>query len=322
MLDLLRRVEAVPGVAAACLSFDGALGSAGGVRGFRFEGFDAPAGEEQRAGASWVSPKYFEALRIPLLEGREFSPADNPGSAPVVIVNRTFARRYTGSDRAVGRAFVFNGKTYEVVGVAKDTKRGDLRKPVPPFVYFAALQSNSQLHTLELRTAGSPLAVAGAVRRAVREQEPRLRVVETSTLDQLIDQKLAREVLVANLAGFFAGLTLLLVILGVYGTVAYSVARRTKEIGIRMALGARRANIAGVVLRHLAIAIAAGLLLGAAVAMIAGRMLTFLLYGVTATDAQAIVGAALILSLSALVAGYLPLRRAWRLDPTTALRLE
>src|SRR5947207_3611600 len=114
-MDMLRRAENVPGVQSACVSFDGSLGNASGIRGFRFEGSPAPTGEDQRAGANWVSPGYFETLGIPLLEGREFSLRDSASSLPVVIVNRTMARRYAGSDRAAGRRFVFNGKPYEIV---------------------------------------------------------------------------------------------------------------------------------------------------------------------------------------------------------------
>lgn len=127
-----------------------------------------------------------------------------------------------------------------------------------------------------------------------------------ATLEQRINQKLAREILTADLAGFFAGLTLVLVVLGAYGTVAYSVARRTKEIGIRIALGAQLANITGIVLRHLMFAIVAGLIAGTAVAMVAGRLLTFLLFGLKSTDAWTIAGAGLILCLAALTAGYFP----------------
>jgi ABC-type lipoprotein release transport system permease subunit len=189
-------------------------------------------------------------------------------------------------------------------------------------VYFAALQSGSEIHSLEVRTVASPLAVAGEIRRATHDADPRLRIMGTASLEQLVNQKLAREVLIADLASFFAGLTLLLVVLGVYGTVAYSVARRTKEIGIRIALGARPANITGIVLRSLAFSIFAGLMAGAAVATVAGKLLNFLLFGLKFTDAPTIAGAGLILCLAALMAGYLPVRRAWRLDPTTALRLE
>jgi predicted permease len=322
VMELLRHAEAAPGVKSACASFDAALGNAGGIRGFRLEGSPAPTGEDQRAGANWVSPRYFESLGIPLLEGREFSLSDTASTLPVVIVNRTMARRFTGTDHAVGRRFVFNGKSYEIAGVSKDAKHGDLRESAQPFVYFAALQSGSEIHSLEVRTTASPFAVAGDIRRAVRDVDPRVRIVETATLEQLINQKLAREVLIADLAGFFAGLTLMLVVLGVYGAVAYSVARRTKEIGIRIALGARPANITGIVLRRLAFAVFAGLIVGTAVAMLAGRFLRFLLFGLKPTDVQTLGGAALILCLAALAAGYLPVRRALRLDPTTALRLD
>lgn len=322
IVELLQRAEAVPGVKAACVSFDGALANAGGISGFRFQGSPTPMGEDQHAGATWVSPRYFETLGIPLLQGREFSLRDNANSPRVVIVNRTMARRYAGSDHAVGRRFVFNGESYEIIGVAKDTKHGDLRDSTQRFVYFAALQSGSEVHSLEIRTTVSPVAVADDIRRMVRDVDPRLRIVDTASLQQRINQKLAREVLVADLAGFFAALTLLLVVLGAYGTAAYSVARRTKEIGIRIAVGARLANITRIVLEHLMFAILAGLIAGIAVAIVAGRLLTLLLFGVKSTDAFTISGAGLILCLAALTAGYLPVRRAWRLDATTALRLE
>jgi predicted permease len=319
--ELLQRAKAVPGVESASVSFDGVLGGAGGIRGFRFEASPAPPGKE-RAGASWVSPGYFQTAGISLLEGREFSLVERANSLPVVIVSRTMARRYTGSDRAVGRKFVFNGKSYEIVGVAEDAKHGDLRQPFQPFVYFSALQSASAVHSLEVRTALPPSGVASEIRSLIRDVDPRLRVVTTETLEQLLRQKLGREILVANLAGFFAGVTLLLVVLGVYGTAAYSVARRTKEIGIRIALGARPSNITSLVLRRLVFAICGGLILGTALGMAAGRLLEFLLFGLAGTDAQTIGAAGLLLSLAALIAGYLPVRRALRLDPTTALRLE
>jgi putative ABC transport system permease protein len=318
--DLLRRAEAVPGVQSACASFDGALGNAGGVNGFRIEG--SPADENQRAGASWISPRYFETLGIPLLEGREFSPRDAANSPLVVIVNRTMARRYAGSVHATGRRFIAGGKSYEVVGVVADVKHGNLRQSVQPYVYFAALQSGAEIHSLEVRTTIQPSAAAAAMRQIVRAADPGLRAPASATLEQLVDHRLAREVLVADLAGFFAALTLILVVIGVDGTVAYSIARRTKEIGIRIALGARPADIGWIILRQMAFVVLAGLLVGAAGAMAATRVLAFLLFGLKATDVQTIGGAGLTLCLAALIAGYLPVRHALRLDPTTALRLE
>jgi ABC-type antimicrobial peptide transport system permease subunit len=279
-------------------------------------------GNDQRAGANWVSPRYFETLGIPLFEGREFSPRDDANSLPVVIISRTMVRRYTGTDHAVGRHVVFNSKSYEVIGVAKDAKRGDLRESVQPLVYFSSLQSGSAVHALEVRTATSPTALAPDVRRVVRDVDPQLRIVAIATLQQIVNQKLGREILVADLAGFFAGLTLMLVILGVYGTVAYSVARRMKEIGVRIVLGARPANIAGIVLRPLVFAIGAGVIVGTPAAIVASRLVKALLFGLKATDVQTISTAVLTLCLAALTAGYLPVRRALRLDPTNALRLE
>ncbi|MFN7921920.1 MAG: ABC transporter permease [Bryobacteraceae bacterium] len=323
MMELLHRAKAVPGVVSACVSFDGPLGNASGIRGFRFEGSLPPTAGQPRARANWVSPGFFETLGIPMLEGRGFSDLDNATSPPVVIINQAMARRYLGAGPAVGTRFAFSGTSYEIVGVAKDAKHGNLRDSAGPFVYFAGLQSGTEMHSLDVRTAtATPLVLGGALRSVVHGLDPRLRIVNIASLEQLIDHYLAKEVLVSDLAGFFAGLTLLLVILGVYGTVAYSVARRTKEIGIRIALGARPAHITGAVLGRLIYATLAGLIAGTAVAMVVGRWIASLLYGLSATDAQTAAGACLILCLAIMTAGYLPIRRAWRLDPTSVLRLE
>ena len=189
-------------------------------------------------------------------------------------------------------------------------------------MYFSALQNGPDIHALEVRTATSPTALASEIRRVVRDVDPRLRIVATSSLQQIVNHKLGQEILVADLAGFFAGLTLMLVILGVYGTVAYSVARRMKEIGIRIVLGARPANITGIVLRPLVFAMGTGVIVGIALAIVAGRLVTALLFGLKATDVQTISTGVLILSSAALTAGYAPVRRSLRLDPTHALRLE
>jgi predicted lysophospholipase L1 biosynthesis ABC-type transport system permease subunit len=220
------------------------------------------------------------------------------------------------------RHLVLNGKSYEVVGVAKNAKHGDLREPPQAFAYFPVLQSASDVHSLEVRTTVSPLAVGGDIRRLMLSVDPRLRIVDIETLEQRINQKLAKENLIADLAGFFAGLTLVLVVLGAYGTISYSAARRRKEIGIRIALGAPPANIIWMVLRHLIVAIAIGLIPGIAVAMLAGQLLAFLLFGLASTDTETIAGAGLILCMTMLTAAYLPVRRACRLDSATALRLE
>jgi predicted permease len=319
--ELLRRAEAIPGVQTASASLNATLANQSGIHGFRFNGRTPAAGVE-RAQANWVAPRYFETLGIAIVDGREFLPSDRAQSPRVAIINRTMALRYVGTERAVGRRFVFNGESYEIVGVARDSKYSGLRDSTPPFVYFAALQSNSAIHSLEVRTAVSPLAVSREIRRVVRDADPRLRVFEVATLEQRIDQMLAREVLIANLAGFFGGLTLVLVILGVYGTLAYSVARRSKEIGIRIALGARPSSVAGTIMGDVLIVGAVGLLFGLMATLAVGQLLGSLLFGLQPADPMTLGLAAIVLSLATLAAGGVPVLRAVRADPTIALRLE
>jgi len=190
------------------------------------------------------------------------------------------------------------------------------------FVYFAALQNNSAIHSLEVRTTGSPLAYAGAVRGAVREIDPLIRIGEIATLEKRVDRQLAREFLVADIAGFFSGLTLLLVSIGIYGTLAYTVARRTNEIGIRMALGAQASAVLRVILRDVLRVLVLGLAAGVAAALAVGQLVASLLFGLKPTDLSTIALAVLVLSAATLAAGYIPARRASRVDPATALRFE
>jgi ABC-type lipoprotein release transport system permease subunit len=187
--------------------------------------------------------------------------------------------------------------------------------------YFAVLQGGAGLTALELRTAtGDPSAIAPAVRAAIREVDPRLSVAEITTLSTLIDRALNREHLVADLAGFFSGLALLLVSIGLYGTLAYTAARRSKEIGIRLALGARRVAVIWLVLRAAVVRLGIGLLLGVAGVLASGRLVAFLLFGLRPNDPATITIAAMVLISVALVASFLPAFRASRMDPAAVLR--
>lgn len=323
IVRLLERTRAVPGVQAASVSFNGTLSdSSSGVGGLKIDGYVPQTPEDQRAKANWVTPGYFETTGIPLLDGRDFSMSDNNAAQKVAIVNQTLVRHYFGNARAIGRRFEFNKGAYEIIGVAKDAKYIDLREPSPRLVYFGALQRQGGIHSLEVRTAGSPLAFAGALQAAIREIDPRLRIAEVSTLGERIDRKLGREYLVADIAGFFGGLTLFLVSIGIYGTLAYTVAQRTNEIGIRMALGAEPASVMKMVLRDILLLLAAGLGTGVVAVAVCGRLVESLLFGLKPTDLTTIALAASVLTAIALTAGYLPARRASRVDPLTALRFE
>ena len=292
----------------------------GGVSGLRFDGYAAVG--DGRARANWVGPKYFETSGIPLVEGRDFALADNSTAQTVAIINQTLARQYFGNRPAVGQRFEFARHRYEIVGVAKDAKYVDLRESSVPFVYFAALQNNSEITSLEVRTTSSPLAVADSVRAVLRQVEPKLRIAQITTLKKRIDQKLAREFLVADIAGFFSCLTLFLVFIGIYGTLAYTVARRTNEMGVRMALGARTDDVLRLVLgQGMALAVG-GMALGVPVTLALTRFLASLLYGVKPADALTLVAVTLILTTATLLASYIPARRATRVDPMVALRYE
>jgi predicted permease len=320
--SLLQRMAALPGVRASSFSFSPTLAGGGnGVNGLKFDGYP-PTTKNQRVRANWVGPNYFATSGIPLLEGRDFSPSDNSNAQRVAILNQTIARRYFSNRSPVGETFEFNDQQYTIIGIAKDAKYVDLRASDLPFVYFGALQSNFEIHSLELRTINSPLALAGAVRDAIRNADSRLKIREITTLQKRIDQNLAREILAADVAGFFSTLTLLLVFVGIYGTLAYNVARRTNEIGIRMALGARKRDVLHLVVGRGLILTFAGLAFGIAAALGLTRFLASLLYGVKPSDVFTFAAVSLTVIGVALLASYVPARRAMRVDPMVALRNE
>ena len=322
MAPLLQRVEAIPGVRVGSFSFIPTLAAEGsGVNGLKFDGYPATA-ENQRAHANWVGPNYFAASGIPLVEGRDFSIADNSSGQKTAVLNQSIARHYFGDRSAVGRRFQFNDVQYTIIGVAKDAKYVDLRQSNVPFIYFAALQSNSEIHSLELRTTRSPLALAGEVRDAIQNADPHLKIREITTLQNRIDQHLAREILAADVAGFFSALALVIIFVGIYGTLAYTVARRTNEIGIRMALGARKRDVLRLVVGQGMVLTLAGLAMGIAAALGLTRFLASLLYGVKPSDALTFVAVSLTVIGVALFASYIPARRATLVDPMVALRNE
>jgi predicted permease len=320
---LIERAQALPGIESASVSFNGTLGESGsGVNGLEIEGYSPQSEQDQRARADWVGPKYFQTFGIPLLEGREFSAADNAGGPRVAVINQTMARYYFGEQSAIGRRVQFNQNAYEIIGVVKDAKYSDLREDTPRMLYFALLQNASAAHNFELRTAGSPLAFAPAVREMIREVDPRLNIADVTTLLGRVDRKLTRERLVADISGFFSGLTLLLAAIGIYGTLAHAVTRRTNEIGIRMALGAQRSRVIWMVLADMLPALAAGLFFGVLGILALGQLLTSMLFELQPSDPGTILLAAFVVSSAALAAGFLPARRASRVNPVVALRLE
>jgi len=286
------------------------------------EGITLPPEAKNHVRRNEVGPDYFATLGVPLLAGREFRWNDSAGTPKVAVVNEALVRALLGGRDPIGRRIGFGAADVEIVGVVRDS-RAEVDEDVTPFAYFPYRQDpRLRRLTFYVQTVRSPAAAAGEVRSVVTRLEPNLPAPEVSTLRSQIDDSIARLRLVGTLSMAFAGLAVLLAGIGVYGVLAYSVVRRTKEIGIRMAIGASRGGIQRLVLGEVARFLVAGAIAGLAFAFVAGRVVASLLFGVRATDPAAYAGATLAILVASLAAGYLPARRAATIDPMRALREE
>ncbi len=273
-----------------------------------------------------VDPAFLETMQIPVLLGRSLTRADL-ASPNVAVVNQKFASIFFGRENPVGRQFSLSRRTnplFEIVGVAKAAHYNSLQEEIPPVVYVPYTHNLAELGQLffEIRTAGAPLSVAAQIRRIVRDASSSVPVGEITTQAQVMDQTISQEHTFAELGTCFAALALLIACVGLYGAMAYAVARRTGEIGIRMALGAQREGIIWMVLREVLAISTAGLLLGYGAARLTTRFIEAFLFGLKPNDPLAIAAATGILLAAALAAGYLPAQRASRIDPAVALRNE
>jgi predicted permease len=330
--ELQGRLEALPGVRSVSVSSHTLIG--GGVRigGFSIQGYAPEPTDTDRdtSGGVYfnsVGPRFFETMGISLLLGRTIGPGDTSAAPRVAVINQTLAHRYFVSSNPIGRRFGGDAKTsgdIEIVGVVGDATYADLRRGVPPTVYVACLQQTEQLGPMffEVRTAGNPMDIVASVRRAVQSLGKNLLLFDLKTQTQQIDQTLFQERLFAKLSSFFGLLALVLACVGLYGIMSYAVARRTNEIGIRMALGAERHDILGMVIRETLIMVALGVAIGIPAALAATRVISSLLYGLKPTDPLTIIVSASVMIAVAAFAGYLPARRATKVDPMVALRYE
>ncbi len=324
---LLERVSALPGVEAATLA-DG-VPLSGDRRGMSviIEGYSPP--NPKRPGVAFgmnvVGPRYCATLKMALAAGREFTAQDAAGAAPVAIINEAAARAYWPNQNPVGKRLLFPGpnqRSAEIVGVVRDSRYRGLTEPVRPALLLPIGQHYSPSLALHLRSAGAPAALIGAVRSEARALDPRLPLTRIRTLEEQRGAWLYSERVTALLLAAFGGVALLLAGLGIYGVTAYAVTQRTREIGVRMALGAQAADVVRLVLRQGVWLIAAGVTLGLAGALAATRLVKGFLYDVSATDPLTFVAVTLLLAGVALLACYLPARRATKVDPLVALRYE
>jgi predicted permease len=273
-----------------------------------------------------VSSGFFRTLGVPLLAGRLLSDRDDAKAPKVVVINETAARRhFAPNENPIGKRFGFTLERraeVEIVGIVRDVKYNSVRDAAPPTMYFPLAQRWFPGVTFEVRTATDPTALVRAVREAVREVDPNLPVTNTTTQAEAVEGRLAQEKLFARAYALFGLLALALAAIGLFGLMSYGVSRRTSEIGIRMALGAGRGDIVAMVLKESMTMVVVGIVVGLAGALAAGRFLSTLLFGLQPTDPMTIGAAVLVMIGVSLVAGYLPARRAARVDPMVALRWE
>ena len=274
-----------------------------------------------------VSPSYFETLRIGLVAGRFFDARDDAAAPKTALVNETMARAIWGDESPIGRQLVaaIDGQLHTIVGVIADVKNGGVDKPTGTAIYLAHAQVPAGTGLLRapfiaVRAAGDPAAIVAAVRRAVRDVDPALPLASIRTLDDVVAASQSRSHFLTLVLSLFAGASLALAAVGIYGVIAYSVAQRTKEIGIRMALGAPPRAVLGLELGRGLVLTAGGVLLGTAGAYVLMRFLAGFLFGVAANDLTTFAGVAALLAFVALVSSYAAARRATQVDPLVALR--
>ena len=271
-----------------------------------------------------VSPAFFATLDIPILTGRGFTEHDLKTPDDVALINETAARQFFSGVNPIGQRFGSNIETSsktEIVGVIRDTKYHSLREPAPPTLY-RVLPATTAGFAVVLRTATNPMNLIEPVRTAMRQVDPDLPLTGMTTQTDQIEGRVAQERLFALAYSLFGGLALLLACIGLFGLMSYNVSRRTNEIGIRIALGAQRAGVIGMVLRESMIMVIAGVVIGLAVAIAAGRLVATILFGLAPTDVWTMTAAIAVMAAVCLLAGYLPARRASRVDPMVALRYE
>jgi predicted permease len=326
--QIVQHMDAIPGVSSASLAQMAPITGGGGWdNAVSVEGYTPRPDENTTVNLNAVGPRYFETLRTPLLLGRDFGPRDTEATPKVAIINQTMARYFFGNADPIGRKFGWygegkNGPQFEIVGVVKDSKYGILREQIPRTAYLDCFQIPLEGMTFGVRTSIQPSAVISQVRNEIRAVDPGLRIGGFTTLEEHVHNSLGHERLMATLSSLFAILAVALACVGLYGVMAYSVARRTSEIGIRMALGADRAQIVGTILRESALMILAGVALGLPVAIAAARMISSRLYGLKPADPLTIAGTIILLTVVTGLASYIPARRATKVDPLVALRNE
>jgi predicted permease len=320
---LLERVAGLPGVVSASIAqnrpFQGGI-----ARSVLLEGAESSERNRTLVQVNTVTPGYFRTVGIPLARGRDFTTADDERTPLVVVVNQTMAEKFFPGGDALGRRFRFFGDTADstIVGIARDSKYNGLVEDPQPYVYLPMKQSYNPGASLLVRSEAGGTGLADEVRGIVRQFDPRLTLLNVDTLRGQVDQALAPQRVLVALLGVFGALALVLASVGLYGVASYSVTQRTREIGIRMALGASRQNVLGLVLIQALALVVVGVVFGSVLAFVLAQFVGGLLVGIQPADPLTFAVTTTVLVAVAALASYFPARRATRVDPLLALRYE
>ena len=343
--ELTARILEIPGVRGVTYSDRPLLNGFGGAFAIGVEGFTSSKEEDRGSTGGFVGPGYFSTIGVPILIGREIGPRDRATSPRVCVINEAFAKHFFAGRIPIGKHVTINSASVEVVGIAKDARVDSLRGAIEP-KFYAAADQNLGAFSFEIRTIGDPNRLLNVVRRSLLDVDENLSISDVQTLDQKIDAQNAQPRLIADLCTIFGVIALFLAAIGIYAVLSFNVTRRRNELGIRMALGAERSRITGMIIKETGMMIMAGLIAGVIAAASAARLLAAQLYGVNATgprwslaryehvdsatqlygigamDLLTIMLTICILVAIALVAAYIPAARAAQVDPASALRHE
>jgi predicted permease len=320
---LQARVRELPGVEAVTLTQRMPLGFGGGSDfGAKIDGYTPAANEEVTLYYSRVGADYAKTMGIPLVAGRDFTDRDTADRTDVGIVNETVVRRYFAGREPIGGRVRIGQRTIEIVGVARDGKYSNIAEAPRPFIYLPVQQWYRPDTVLTVKTAGNPTAIVPAVRDTLRSMDPNIPLFDIRTIADHLTIALFVQRMIASLLGALGLLALVLATIGLYGVIAGIVSQRTPEIGMRVALGASRRDIVALILRQGLAMTGIGVAIGLAGAFAATRLFKRLLLGVSTTDAVSFIGTTLLLVIIAVLATYLPARRAASVDPLAALRYE
>ena len=319
---VLSAIRSVPGVQAAGAIRDLPLRGNGEMVTYQVPGKPLAPGEENNAQYHQISTDYFKAMATPLRSGRTFTMADNDSAPPALVVNEELARRNWPGENAVGKSIMFGQTPLHVVGVVADIRQRGLTEPVDPTMYIHALQNFRVRMSIVIRTAGDPLSYANAVRQAIWTVDRDQTITSVMTLDSVIGSAVARPRLLAWLLALFGAIGLTLGALGIFGVLAYSVNQRRNEIGVRVALGATPQRVLSLIVGQGMWLAGAGVVIGLIGAALLTRSMQTILYGIQASDPATFAEVVVVLLGAALLASWLPARRALRIDPVSALRYD